>query len=53
MPVTPHVLVVRSASATSLAAPRAQFVDSFRGRVTTITGADEPVDTVPISTFNL
>ena len=39
-------MVVRSASATNLAAPRAEFAEPFRSRVATITGADDPVDTV-------
>ncbi len=48
-PVTPQDRVVLIASATSRAAPRAEFADPLRNRVATITGADDGVDTVASS----
>ena len=40
------------ASATSRAAPRAEFADPFRSRVATITGAEDGVDAVARNAFN-
>jgi len=37
------------ASATSRAAPRAEFAEPFRSRVATITGADDALETVASS----
>jgi len=44
-------LAVTSASATSRAAPRAEFAPPLRNRVATITGAASGVLTVAISAF--
>jgi hypothetical protein len=51
-PVAPTFLAVTSASATSRAAPRAEFVDPRRSLVAAITGAASGVLIVAISAFN-
>jgi hypothetical protein len=42
---------VTAASATSRAAPFAEFVEPFRSRAAAITGAEDVVDTIAISTL--
>ena len=49
---TPQARVVLIASATSRAAPRAEFADPLRSRVATITGAADALETVASSAFN-
>jgi len=51
-PDTPQPRAVVIASATSRAAPRAEFAEPFRSRVATITGAEDGVETVASSAFS-